>query len=268
MMTNPTEQNIRYEANEIDRLEAQVSINAGNLAISGGADKLIDADIVCSEPEWQPETEYEVENRTGRLRIEQPSIGESGIRFFSRRQNDWNLRFSSRIPTGLTVASNASKANLELTPLYIADFDFQSNAGTADLELFGNHPELASFFVEANATRINARMSGSFPNLKLLDFEFNAVKATLDLVGDWTHSHNIAIEANAGWLKILLPRHVGVKVFSQTTMTMFRHLGLQRGEGGLVNEAYGKSPATLTLDVEANVGRIEIEVVDKIPVTV
>lgn len=265
---HPTEQHVRYDANDIDRLEAHVGIQAGNLTIAGGADKLIDADIVCSEEAWQPKVDYAVEGRTGRLSMQQSNFTDAGIRFFQRRQNDWNVGFSSRIPTGLTVASDATKSNLDLSQMRLADFDFQSNAGTADLTLTGTHPDLQSYFIEANATRLNARIHGSFPKLKLLDFELNAVKMTLDLVGDWTHSHSVSIEANAGWIKLLLPSQVGVKVFAQTTMTMLRHSGLRKGDGALVNEAYGTSPITLTIDIEANVARVEIEVTDKIPVTV
>jgi len=264
----PTEQHLRYEANDIDRLETHLGVQVGNLSIQSGTEKLVQADIVCSEESWQPEVQYTVTERVGHLSIQQADMLDAGLRFFNRRQNDWQLRFNSRVPIGMTLNCNATKSDLALSGLRLADFDFQSNAGIADITLHGSQPDLKSFFIEANATRINARIGGNFPHLNLLDFELNAAKLLLDLRGEWTHSHNLAIEANAGWVKLIVPSTVGIKVHSQTTMAMFRHSGLRKDVDGWVNAAFDASPITLTIDIEASVSRVEIEVVDTIAVHV
>lgn len=262
-----SQNHIQYDAEGIQQLEATLGINAGNLSVGGGAPRLVDAEFVCSDDAWQPTVDYTVKGDTGRLSIVQSSVN-GGIRFFERRRNDWAVQFANDVPLSLVTEMSASKADIDVSALTLRDLDLLTNAGRVDLALLGDHDALVSAYVEANATLINASISGSFRNLKLVDMELNAVKATLDLTGPWAHSQDFAIEANAGWLKLRLPNNVGVKIYRDSTMTQFKHAGFRKTRHALVNDAYDTAPITLTFDIEANVGRVELELTDKIPVTI
>lgn len=258
----------RFDREDISRLQAELMMAAGNLKLSGGASKVVEADIHCSDESWQPSVNYSAEEGVGRLTMHQDFGEQKGFRFFERRRNDWTVNFQDEIPLALMVELNASKADFALSSLQMTSLDLATNAGKINLDLTGEHPDLGGVYIEANATLIDAALHGAFPKLKLIDMELSAVKATLDLTGDWTHSQDFSIEANAGLLKLRLPRHVGIRIFKETTMTLFKHTGFRKSGGALVNDAYEESPVTLSFDIEANVGRVELEIVDKIPVTV
>lgn len=266
-MATDNTQHIQYPGADIRTLNAYLTMSAGKLMVQGGSDKLVNADIECTQADWQPTVEYNAEGDSGRLSIRQDLPDNGALRFFEDRRNDWDITFRNDVALNLETQLHASTAQLDLSTLNMASLDLQSNAGSVTLNLTGKHPNLHDALIQANATRLNATVHGSFANAQLFDFEINAVKATLDFSGTWSHSQDIALEANAGWLKVRLPNTVGVRVFRQTTMTMLKSPGFRPVGAALVNAAYNVSPVTITLDIEANVGRIELELVDRIPVT-
>lgn len=82
----------------------------------------------------------------------------------------------------------------------------------------------------------------------------------LDLTGTWTHDVNVSVQGGVGDLRIDLPAEMGVRVNSSTALVAVSTSGLTEVDGGYVNDAYGTAPYTLTLDLEAGVGAVELRV--------
>ena len=259
-------QTVSFSAEGAQRVQADLCINVGQLHVEGGAAKVMEGEFTCSVEEWQPDVQYRVEDGVGQLSVIQPDVKKRGYRW--RVVNDWDVAFSNNMPLDLVAEINAGTAELALSDLAMRELDVEINSGTLDVTLRGDHPLLKRADFEINAGRVDVNMNGHFPRLTVVDLEMNATKATLDFTGEWTDDVDIAIEANAGWMRVLLPRNIGVQVHLENSLTLVKHPGLKRRKDrSYTNEAFGKSEVTLHLDIEANVGKLDLELVDKITVT-
>lgn len=260
-----TTRRLTYTADGAERIEADIRMYAGTLKVRGGAEKIVQAEFDCELEAWQPNVQYAVREGVGRLSMIQP---QTKVRLRNRVQNAWDIRFGNALPLGLVLQLSAAEADLQLQQLPLHTLDLELNACTLKAAVLGDYPTLTQADFQFNAVKAEIQASGGFPNLKFIDFEINAGRAILDFSGTWTHSQDIAIESNATWMTIKLPRQVGVRLVSATSLAMVRHAGLTRTDGGWVNEAYGQAPIHLNLDLETNVGKVDIEFIDHIPVAV
>jgi hypothetical protein len=65
-----------------------------------------------------------------------------------------------------------------------------------------------------------------------------------------------SIQGGVGNLTVNLPADMGVMIDLETALTNVRANGLIAAENGYVNEAYGNTPYTLTLKLEAGVSSV------------
>lgn len=260
-----TTRRLNYTADGAERLAADLRMYAGTLKLLGGAEKIVQAEFDCELEAWQPTVQYAVTDGVGYLTMIQP---QTNMRLRKRVQNAWDVRFGNALPLGLALQLNAAEADLQLQQLPLHTLDLELNACSLKTALVGDYPNLTQADFQFNAVKAEIQASGGFPTLKFIDFEINAGRAILDFSGTWTHSQDIAIESNATWMTIKLPRQVGVRLFSTSSLAMVRHAGLTRVDGGWINEGYSQAPIHLNLDLETNVGKVDIEFIDHIPVAV
>ncbi|MEZ4770630.1 MAG: toast rack family protein [Caldilineales bacterium] len=95
-------------------------------------------------------------------------------------------------------------------------------------------------------------------NLTRLMVEFGAGNTNLDLSGSWDHDVHATVNGGVGNLSVTLPVNMGVRVNAATGLGNVTTHGLSREGGAYVNEAYGSSPNTFTLDIQAGVGAVEL----------
>ena len=88
-----------------------------------------------------------------------------------------------------------------------------------------------------------------------------AGKTTVDLTGDYAQGLDASIQGGVGEAKVLLPSEVGVKAKAQGGIGKINAEGLKRVGDSYVNNAYGESDVTLSVDVKGGVGEINLEVV-------
>ena len=75
-------------------VNANIEMPAGKLVLTGGSNRLLDADFNYRTAEGKPRADYSVNGEKGQLDITQ---NEKHIHFGGRR-NDWTLRFGNAIP--------------------------------------------------------------------------------------------------------------------------------------------------------------------------
>jgi hypothetical protein len=97
--------------------------------------------------------------------------------------------------------------------------------------------------------------------LTSLDLQMGAGKTTVDLTGDYAQSFDASIEGGVGEATVLLPSEVGVKAKAEGGLGTINAKGLQTVGDSYVNDAYGESDVTLSVDVEGGVGEINLKVV-------
>jgi hypothetical protein len=125
-----------HDVQAIDRqgsepVRAHIQMPAGELTVSGGATKLMEADFNYDEAEGKPETSYHVSGGTGELDVTQP-----GKKFhFGPAHNEWSIRLANEVPMQLKVDMGAGHSDLKVGGLSLTRLDISMGAGqfTADL---------------------------------------------------------------------------------------------------------------------------------------
>ena len=193
-----------------ESVRATLDMPAGNFNLSGGANKLLEADFDYSKSDGKPTVRYDVSGKRGELNISQENEGNI---HFGGQHNSWDLRLNNNVPLEL-------KLNM--------------GAGHGDLNLRGL-------------------------SLTNLDIELGAGQITLDLTGDWKKDLKADIQGGVGTATIRLPKNVGVVVSASGGIGSVNSHGLKRDGDDYVNDAYGKSPVTLRVNVQGGVGSINLE---------
>lgn len=96
--------------------------------------------------------------------------------------------------------------------------------------------------------------------LSALDVECGAGETAIDLSGTWAKTTSIKISGGVGQLSVRLPKDVGVRIKADTGIGNTNANGLSKNGNVYTNAAYGTSPITLILDIEAGVGEIRLDV--------
>jgi len=99
-----------------------------------------------------------------------------------------------------------------------------------------------------------------------LQLETGVGETVVDLTGDWKNDLEAHIKGGVGKATVRLPRDVGVEVHAKGGIGEVRPGELKKEGDAYVNDAYGKSPVTLRINVETGIGEINLELAETSPV--
>ncbi|MCB0156112.1 MAG: hypothetical protein KDF65_15055 [Anaerolineae bacterium] len=212
---------------------ATIAMSAGELAISGGAEELMDATFTYNVDEWTPEISYAAADKQGNLSIHQPAMNFDGIPTDEIR-NSWQIKLNDEVPLDLNLELGAGAGELDLHELTLERLAVKAGAGETKINLAGS----------------------SVPRLNI---DAGVGSMTVDLTGEWQNDLKAVIRSGIGELIVKLPREAGVRVsVSQGMVTELTTRGLTAKGQSFVNEAYGQSPVTLDIELEGGIGQITL----------
>jgi hypothetical protein len=110
-----------------------VKMPAGDLAMSGGAESMLNADFSFGSSWGAPKIEYSVDNGAGDLRIEQ----DGGGTLVTNSDNTWNLKVNDSIPLDLEVDVGAGRGVFRFAKVDLTRLELNIGAGQADVDLSG-----------------------------------------------------------------------------------------------------------------------------------
>ena len=191
-----------------------------------------------------------------------------------------SVRMSVKMPAGdLTMSGGADS-------LLNADFSFGSSWGEPKIEYSVHNGEgELSVEQEGGGTLVtnsdntwNLKVSDSIPldlevdvgagrgvfrfakvDLTRLELNIGAGQADVDLSGERAKDLEAEIQGGVGEATIRLPKDVGVVAVVHGGLGSIDTRGLKEEDGQYVNEAYGKSPATIHLSVNGGIGSIKLQ---------
>jgi len=99
-----------------------------------------------------------------------------------------------------------------------------------------------------------------------LNVNMGAGETNVDLTGDWKNDFSGHLKGGVGKATVRLPRDVGVRVQARGGLGSIDAHDFRRDGDYYVNDAYGKSPVTLHVDVQGGVGQIVLELGEAPPV--
>ena len=95
-------------------------------------------------------------------------------------------------------------------------------------------------------------------DLRRLEIDMGVGEMELDLRGPRKESFRVKIDGGIGSARLRLPADVGVRVKVDGGLGSVDAHGLTKQAGAWVNEAYGSSPVSLELDIDAGIGSIDL----------
>lgn len=220
---------------DAETVRANISIRAGRLTVKGGAENLVDTDISYSRAEWEPEIEYNLNGKTGRLRIAQPESEGINLNFNDNFVNDWNILLNDAI---------------------VQDIDFEIGAGETDLDLRGLR--LNSVDIDAGVGEHSINLSGtSVPQIRV---NAGVGEVSVDLSGQWDNDVEANFNGGIGELNLLLPSAIGIRMEVSGALGSINAPGLNKNGQVYTNDLYGDAEYVMEIEVTAGIGQVNVSV--------
>jgi len=121
---------LELDKSELTRME--LKMGGGEMRVTGGSPKLMEADFDYSEPGWTPQVEY---HSTGVRSDIEISNAEGSV---PHGKNNWNVRFNDSVLTDLVVQMGAGEAHLNLGSMNLRSVAVNLGAGEVTVDLRGN----------------------------------------------------------------------------------------------------------------------------------
>jgi N-terminal domain of toast_rack, DUF2154 len=118
---------------------AQLKMGAGELNLTGGADRLMEADFSYNVSDWKPKVSYDVSGKKGELLVKQGSA--EGGNLSGGARNEWDISMNDEVPTELMVQVGAGESDLDLDSLTLTGVDLQMGAGKTTVDLSGDYAQ-------------------------------------------------------------------------------------------------------------------------------
>lgn len=136
---------------------------------------------------------------------------------------------------------------------------FQKQRNDWDLLLTNDVP--VSLDIDTGISDSNLNLSGI--QLSHLSVDAGVGDTSIDLSGEWKESFEVDVDLGVGDADIHLPKGTGVKlIVSKGIGKVTTKDFISQGEDVYVNEAYGQSDMTITIEVDIGVGKVDFLLVD------
>jgi predicted small secreted protein len=143
------------ELGDAKSVHVEINLGAGELKMTGGAEKLLEADFTYNVAKLKPEVEY----TDGTLVIWQPeSKGLPDFRGITDFRNEWGLRLNDAVPIDLSVNMGAGASDLQLAGLSLTGLDITMGAGKYNVNLSGDWARDLDVRIDAGAADLTVRL--------------------------------------------------------------------------------------------------------------
>jgi len=181
-------------------VRVKINFGAGDLKLTGGAKKLLEADFTYNVAKLKPEVEF----TDGTLVVQQPDVGGfpalQGIAGF---RNEWDLRLDDGVPMDLRVDMGAGSSDLQLAGLSLTRLDITMGAGMSTVDLSGDWARDLDISFDTGAADITVRLPKDVGVRVEVDAGPTAISAP-----DLTKDGNVYTNAAFGGSDVTLQIHM------------------------------------------------------------
>lgn len=121
----------RERVAKAEMVQAEFTMAAGELRLSGGATEFFEGDFTYNVPSWKPEVRFDGSGFRGRLTVQQ---GGATTRV-GHLKNEWTVKLANDIALDLTVRCGAGENVLDLRDLTLRSAAVHMGAGSVDVDL-------------------------------------------------------------------------------------------------------------------------------------
>jgi len=154
----------------------------------------------------------------------------------------------------------------------VVDYHVSDGKGNLDVNQDSSHTNFGPSdntwdldFTDEVPLDLNVEMGAGQGNLKLRGMDVNGVElhmgagqVVMDLTGPRKSDLNVSVKGGVGQVTIRLPKDIGVTAHAAGGIGAVRAEGLHKNDGDYTNDAYGKTPHKITVDVQGGIGEIEL----------
>lgn len=151
---------LRTESKSVELGDARsvlvkMDLGAGDLVVSGGAEKLLEADFTYNVAKLKPEVEF----TDGTLVIQHPDVrGYRTLQDIRDFRNEWDLRLNNDVPMNLSLDMGAGPSDLQLAGLSLTGLDIRLGAGKSTVDLSGGLTRDLDVNINTGAANITVRL--------------------------------------------------------------------------------------------------------------
>jgi hypothetical protein len=143
------------ELGDAKSVDVKINFGAGKLQLSGGAEKLLQADFTYNVAKLKPEVTY----KNGTLVVREPETGGlPDLRGITDFRNEWGLRLNDQVPMDLSVEMGAGNSDLQLSGLSLTGLDVSLGAGIYTVDLSGDWARDLDITIDAGAANVSVRL--------------------------------------------------------------------------------------------------------------
>ena len=143
------------ELGDAKSVRVEINFGAGDLEVTGGSEKLLEADFTYNVAKLKPEVAY----TDSTLVVRQPDVeGLPALRGIMDFHNEWGLRLNDEVPMDLRVDVGAGTSNLRLAGLSLTGLNVSLGAGESTVDLSGDWERDLDVTIDAGAGGISLRL--------------------------------------------------------------------------------------------------------------
>jgi len=199
------------ELEDAKSVRVQINLGAGNLSLTGGAEKLLESGFTYNVALLKPEVEY----TDGTLVVRQPETeGMPVLRNITDFRNEWDVRLYDAVPMDLTVDVGSGVSDLQLAGLSLTGLDVTLGTGESTIDLSGDWARDLDITIDAGAAGVTVRLPRAVGVRVEVDRGPTVIDApdlardgdvyTNEAYGVSDVTLHIHVEAGIGWLNLEL----------------------------------------------------------------
>jgi hypothetical protein len=143
------------ELGDAKSVRVDITMGAGDLNVTGGAEKLLEADFSYNVSRLKPEVAF----TNGTLVVRQPdATGMPNLLGITDFRNEWDLQLLDGVPMELKVDMGAGSSDLQLRGLSLTRLDVKLGAGDYTIDLSGDWARDVDVAIEAGAASVRLRL--------------------------------------------------------------------------------------------------------------
>jgi hypothetical protein len=121
------------ELDDVRQARIDLDMNAGELSVSGGAGRLLEAEFTYNVESWKPVVDERTADGRRDIKVSQPEASLTLGNTVSR----WSLRVNDGVPVEIIANLGAGEANMNLGSLDVRNVEVSVGAGEVHVDLRG-----------------------------------------------------------------------------------------------------------------------------------
>ena len=193
------------ELGDAKPVNVEINLGAGDLVVTGGAKKLLEADFTYNVAKLKPEVEF----TDGTLVVQHPDVrGYRTLQDIKDFRNEWDLRLNNDVPMNLSLDMGAGTSDLQLAGLSLTDLDILLGAGKSTVDLSGGWNRDLDVTINTGAANITVLLPREVGVRVVVEAGVSKINAS-DLSKDGNAYTNAAFGASGVTVQVTIKAGIG-----------------------------------------------------------